>query len=180
MVPSAGNRRAPLERGGAELSFELAPRDFAEMKQQAKLKIISTPISNGFTYIGMNVTKPPFDNLKVRQAIAYAIPYMIAAETPPLSPATLLLSGNGSSMPPIHALANPCRRPYRLFGNTSITAMQPLNDHAVVRSGRLRVTPPPSHVCRPEAALYVADFDRKNPQNYWPSSHSRNINLAVT
>jgi peptide/nickel transport system substrate-binding protein len=75
MVPSAGNRRALLERGDADLSFELPPRDFAEMKQQAKLKIISTPFSNGIQYIGMNVAKPPFDTRKVRQAIAYAIPY---------------------------------------------------------------------------------------------------------
>jgi peptide/nickel transport system substrate-binding protein len=75
MVPSAGNRRALLERGDADISFELPPRDFAEMKQQAKLKIISTPISNGIQYIGMNVTKSPFDNVKVRQAVAYAIPY---------------------------------------------------------------------------------------------------------
>jgi peptide/nickel transport system substrate-binding protein len=75
MVPSAGNRRALLERGDADISFELPPRDFAEMKQEAKLKIVSTPISNGIQYIGMNVTKPPFDNVKVRQAVAYAIPY---------------------------------------------------------------------------------------------------------
>jgi peptide/nickel transport system substrate-binding protein len=75
MVPSAGNRRALLERGDADISFELPPKDFAEMKQQAKLMIASTPISNGIQYIGMNVAKPPFDNLKVRQAVAYAIPY---------------------------------------------------------------------------------------------------------
>jgi peptide/nickel transport system substrate-binding protein len=75
MVPSAGNRRALLERGDADISFELPPRDFAEMKQESKLKIVSTPISNGIFYVGMNVTKPPFDNLKVRQAVAYAIPY---------------------------------------------------------------------------------------------------------
>jgi peptide/nickel transport system substrate-binding protein len=75
MVPSAGNRRALLERGDADISFELPPKDFAEMKQEAKLKIVSTPISNGIQYVGMNVTKPPFDNVKVRQAVAYAIPY---------------------------------------------------------------------------------------------------------
>ncbi len=40
-----------------------------------KLSIISTPYSNGIQYLGMNVTKPPFDNPKVRQAVAYAIPY---------------------------------------------------------------------------------------------------------
>ena len=36
---------------------------------------MSTPYSNGIQYIGMNVQNPPFDNVKVRQAVAYAIPY---------------------------------------------------------------------------------------------------------
>lgn len=75
MVPSAGNRRALLERGDADISYELPAKDFAELKDAGKLSIISTPFSNGVQYIGMNVTKPPFDNLKVRQAVAYAIPY---------------------------------------------------------------------------------------------------------
>ena len=34
-----------------------------------------TPIGNGIGYIGMNCKKPPFNNVKVRQAVAYAIPY---------------------------------------------------------------------------------------------------------
>ncbi|PWR23799.1 ABC transporter substrate-binding protein [Zavarzinia compransoris] len=75
MVPSAGNRRALLERGDADLSYDLPSKDFAEMKSAGKLKLVSTPYSNGIQYIGMNVNKPPFDNPKVRQAIAYAIPY---------------------------------------------------------------------------------------------------------
>ncbi|MFG1421446.1 ABC transporter substrate-binding protein [Roseixanthobacter liquoris] len=75
MVPSAGNRRALLERGDADISYDLPNKDFVELKDSGKLTIISTPYSNGLQYIGMNVTKPPFDNLKVRQAIAYAIPY---------------------------------------------------------------------------------------------------------
>jgi peptide/nickel transport system substrate-binding protein len=33
------------------------------------------PIENAMFYLGMNVTKPPFDNPKVRQAVAYALPY---------------------------------------------------------------------------------------------------------
>jgi len=33
------------------------------------------PYSNGIQYLGMNVTKPPFNNPKVRQAVAYAVPY---------------------------------------------------------------------------------------------------------
>ncbi len=75
MVPSAGNRRALLERGDADISYELPNKDFVELKDAGKLTITSVPFSNGCQYIGMNVTKPPFDNLKVRQAVAHAIPY---------------------------------------------------------------------------------------------------------
>ena len=75
MVPQAGNRRALLERGDADISYELPYKDFQELKAAGKLNIVSLPFSNGIQYIGMNVTKPPFDNPKVREAIAYAIPY---------------------------------------------------------------------------------------------------------
>jgi peptide/nickel transport system substrate-binding protein len=75
MVPQAGNRRALLERGDADISYELPNKDFQEMKAESKLNVVSLPFSNGIQYIGMNVTKPPFDNLKVRQAVAYALPY---------------------------------------------------------------------------------------------------------
>lgn len=75
MVPSSGNRRALLQRGDADISYDLPAKDFAEMKAAGKLKLVSTPYSNGIQYIGMNVTKPPFDNVKVRQAVAHAIPY---------------------------------------------------------------------------------------------------------
>ena len=75
MVPSAGNRRALLERGDADISYDLPSKDFAEMRDNPKLSIISTPFSNGVQYIGMNVTKPPFNDIRVRQAVAYAIPY---------------------------------------------------------------------------------------------------------
>jgi peptide/nickel transport system substrate-binding protein len=75
IVPSAGNRRALLERGDADISYELPNKDFVELKESGKLSIVSTPFSNGVQYLGMNVTKPPFDNLKVRQAVAYAVPY---------------------------------------------------------------------------------------------------------
>src|SRR5712671_7913744 len=75
IVPSSGNRRALLERGDADISYDLPNKDFSELKNLGKLSIISTPYSNGIQYIGMNVKTPPFDNLKVRQAVAYAIPY---------------------------------------------------------------------------------------------------------
>jgi len=75
MVPSAGNRRALLERGDADISYDLPNKDFVELKNDGKLTIVSTPYSNGIQYIGMNVKNPPFDNVKVREAVAYALPY---------------------------------------------------------------------------------------------------------
>ncbi|MCK8783494.1 ABC transporter substrate-binding protein [Roseomonas sp. NAR14] len=75
MVPSSGNRRALLERGDADISYDLPNKDFSEMRGAGKLTITSVPYSNGLQYLGMNVKKAPFDNLKVRQAVAYAVPY---------------------------------------------------------------------------------------------------------
>jgi peptide/nickel transport system substrate-binding protein len=74
-VPSAGNRRALLERGDADISFDLPPKDFAEMGKAGKVTVVSHPVENAFAYVGMNVKNPPFSNPKVRQAVAYALPY---------------------------------------------------------------------------------------------------------
>src|SRR5260370_26926230 len=75
MVRSAGNRRALIERGDADISFDLPQKAVAELAEAKKLSVIGTPIENALIYIGMNVKIAPFDNLKVRQAVAYAIPY---------------------------------------------------------------------------------------------------------
>jgi len=74
-VPSSGNRRALLERGDADISFDLPPKDFAELAKAGKLTVISHPVENAFAYVGMNVKNPPFASLKVRQAVAAIIPY---------------------------------------------------------------------------------------------------------
>src|SRR3979411_2511138 len=40
-----------------------------------RVRCVRLPLSTGIQYFGWTVTKPPFDNPKVRQAVAYAIPY---------------------------------------------------------------------------------------------------------
>ena len=74
-IASAGTRRALLEKGDADLSFNLPPKDFSELVKEGKLTVIGTPVDSELLYIDMLTTKPPFDNVKVRQAVAYAIPY---------------------------------------------------------------------------------------------------------
>jgi peptide/nickel transport system substrate-binding protein len=74
-VPSAGNRRALLEKGDIDMTYEMPPKDFLELSQAGKVAVASTPNENAIWYVDMNVKKPPFDNVKVRQAIAWAMPY---------------------------------------------------------------------------------------------------------
>ncbi|MCE5973096.1 ABC transporter substrate-binding protein [Sinirhodobacter sp. WL0062] len=74
-IASAGTRRALLEKGDADLSFNLPPKDFKELAADGKLKVIGTPVDAELLYLDMNVTMKPFDNPLVRKAVAYAIPY---------------------------------------------------------------------------------------------------------
>ncbi len=75
-VPSAGNRRALLQKGDIDMTWELPPKDFLEIAQEkGNVKVASVPIENALWYLGMNVKAAPFDNPKVRQAVAYAVPY---------------------------------------------------------------------------------------------------------
>ena len=74
-VPSAGTRRAMLERGDADLSSGFAPRDFEQIIKEGKVKVSGVPIPNALWYVALNTAKPPFDNIKLRQAIAWAMPY---------------------------------------------------------------------------------------------------------
>jgi peptide/nickel transport system substrate-binding protein len=74
-VPSASTRRAILERGDVDVSNEFPPRDIVEMEREGKVNVFATPIDNAVQFVVMNEKMPPFDNVKVRRAIAYAIPY---------------------------------------------------------------------------------------------------------
>jgi peptide/nickel transport system substrate-binding protein len=75
-IPSAGNRRALLEKGDIDMTYEMPPKDFLEMAQEkGNVKVVSTPIENALWYLGMNAATGPFTNPKVRQAVAYAVPY---------------------------------------------------------------------------------------------------------
>jgi peptide/nickel transport system substrate-binding protein len=74
-VPSPGTRRAMLERGDADISTGFPPKDFDQMIKEGKLKVVGVPIPNALWYVALNTSRPPFDNVKLRQAIAWAMPY---------------------------------------------------------------------------------------------------------
>jgi peptide/nickel transport system substrate-binding protein len=74
-IPAPGTRRAMLERGDADFSTGFAPRDFDQIIKEGKVKVSGVPIPNALWYVALNTSKPPFDNVKLRQAIAWAMPY---------------------------------------------------------------------------------------------------------
>ena len=74
-VPSPGTRRAMLERGDADISTGFPPKDFDQMIKEGKVKVVGVPIPNALWYVALNTARPPFDNVKLRQAIAWAMPY---------------------------------------------------------------------------------------------------------
>jgi peptide/nickel transport system substrate-binding protein len=74
-IASPGTRRALLEKGDVDVSVGLPPKDYAELAAAGKLQVIGTPIQNDLVFVDMNTQIKPFDNPKVRQAMAWAIPY---------------------------------------------------------------------------------------------------------
>lgn len=75
VVPSAQARRSSLEKGDADIVQDLPPQDAVSLATDPKLKVVGVPMAGAFQFIGMNGQIKPFDNVKVRQAIAYALPY---------------------------------------------------------------------------------------------------------
>ena len=74
-IPTSGNRRALLLRGDADIVPDLPARDAVEIGATGRLPVLGVPMTNTFYYLGMTTLKPPFNDVRVRQAIAYALPY---------------------------------------------------------------------------------------------------------
>ena len=138
IIPSAGNRRALLERGDADLSFDLPSKDFSELKSSPKLTVIGTPIENAMMYLGMNVNQKPFDNVKVRQAVAYAVPYQQIMDSVLFGQAIPLFGGadnkfKGVYWPQKDGYKTDIAKAKALMAEAGYPTG--LRDHAVVRPG---------------------------------------------
>lgn len=72
-VASPATRRALIERGDVQLSFNIPNKDAKELG--GDVQVFSTPIENCINVVGLNTTFEPFQDPDVRKAIAYAIPY---------------------------------------------------------------------------------------------------------
>jgi len=74
-VPSNATRRALIERGDVQMSFHIPDKDAAELADDGKVTVFSSPIENCIYCVGVNNVFEPFKDPDVRKALAYAIPY---------------------------------------------------------------------------------------------------------
>lgn len=71
-VTEGTNRTIGLETGEIDIAYDIEPIDKDKVRTDDKLQLIEGP-SLSYAYIGINTQKAPLDNVKVRQAINYAV-----------------------------------------------------------------------------------------------------------
>jgi peptide/nickel transport system substrate-binding protein len=74
VIPSNENRSQLLRNGTIDIAEDLSGDAINRFKDTDGVKVVSVP-SIGQTQLGFVTNKKPFDNVKLRQAIAAAIPY---------------------------------------------------------------------------------------------------------
>ena len=74
-IASPSTRRALIERGDADISYGLPPKDFKDLIDAGKVKVVGVPIPNGVWSLYLNTQVGPFADARLRQAVAWAMPY---------------------------------------------------------------------------------------------------------
>lgn len=71
-ITEGTNRCIELETGGVDIACDILPIDYKRIEENPKLDLLRLP-SPSLMYLGMNVTKKPLNDLRVRKAISLAI-----------------------------------------------------------------------------------------------------------
>lgn len=72
IIPEANSRMIELETGQVDMIFEVSPNDYSRIKDSSDMELVTIPTTT-VDMIVMNTEKAPLDNVKLRQAIDYAI-----------------------------------------------------------------------------------------------------------
>jgi len=73
-LPSADDRALLLNQGSIDLAFGLPANSLNSLRGASGIRLHEVP-SRNWNYLGLNNTIAPLNNPRVRQAIAYALPY---------------------------------------------------------------------------------------------------------
>lgn len=73
-IVEATSRRLQVEKGDIDIAWEVYPDQIKELKKNPNLRIVSAPATIIY-YVGINVSKGPLKDNRVRTAIRHAIDY---------------------------------------------------------------------------------------------------------
>jgi peptide/nickel transport system substrate-binding protein len=73
-VPDAATREQMLRNGDVDIAEDIDEESYAALAKESGIAVNITP-SFAMLFGFFNETKPPLDNMKVRQALAYSFPY---------------------------------------------------------------------------------------------------------
>ena len=71
VVPEESSRTIALQSGDVDMIDEVPPVDIDRVLADDSIKTVEN-VSSSITYVGWNMSKAPFDNVKVRKALAHA------------------------------------------------------------------------------------------------------------
>jgi peptide/nickel transport system substrate-binding protein len=74
VVPEAVTREQLLRAGDVDVAMNLPYSNLTELEADPDVNIHAVPTTRIY-HLAMNVNTPPFDDVRVRQAISYAVPY---------------------------------------------------------------------------------------------------------
>ena len=74
IIPEPSNRVLLADKGDVDIARVIPPKDLAKLEGNTDLDIRAYE-SVSIVYLSLNTQKAPLDNVKVRQALNYAVPY---------------------------------------------------------------------------------------------------------
>ena len=73
LVPDGATRLATLETGEVHVAEDLPPEEVERLRKDPKLQVLSRVTPGTCAQIMINTTQPPLDDVRVRQALEYAV-----------------------------------------------------------------------------------------------------------
>jgi peptide/nickel transport system substrate-binding protein len=108
VTPNSSTRLLLIERGGVDVARSLDYKDIGAVKKNPNLQVLRYPTTD-MRELAINANIAPFNNVLVRRAIAYAIPYQKILKTVWRGYASPL----NSIVPPGQPTSDPATWPYK-------------------------------------------------------------------
>jgi peptide/nickel transport system substrate-binding protein len=73
LVPDSSTRLATLETGEVHVALEIPPEELGRLRTDRRLRLLGRVAAGTSAQLMLNTSQPPLDDLRIRQAIEYAV-----------------------------------------------------------------------------------------------------------